>query len=38
METARFETFADAIIAIAMTVLVLKLPQPESAKLLLFGH
>lgn len=31
METARFETFADAIIAIAMTVLVLKLPQPESA-------
>lgn len=31
METARFETFADAIIAITMTVLVLKLPQPESA-------
>lgn len=31
METARFETFADAVIAIAMTVLVLKLPQPESA-------
>ena len=31
METARFKTFADAIIAIAMTVLVLKLPQPESA-------
>ncbi|WP_299525103.1 TMEM175 family protein [uncultured Methanobrevibacter sp.] len=31
METARFETFADAIIAIAMTVLVLKIPQPENA-------
>lgn len=31
METARFKTFADAVIAIAMTVLVLKLPQPESA-------
>lgn len=31
METARFETFADAIIAIAITVLVLKLPQPENA-------
>lgn len=31
METARFETFADAVIAIAITVLVLKLPQPESA-------
>lgn len=33
METARFETFADAIIAIAMTVLVLKIPQPEIASL-----
>lgn len=36
METARFETFADAIIAIAMTVLVLKLPQPESATIAAF--
>lgn len=37
METARFETFADAIIAIAMTVLVLKLPQPESATIAALG-
>ena len=37
METARFETFADAIIAIAMTVLVLKLPQ-KVQQLLLFGR
>ncbi len=36
METARFKTFADAIIAIAMTVLVLKLPQPESATISAF--
>lgn len=38
METARFETFADAIIAIAMTVLVLKLPSQKVQQLLLFGH
>lgn len=33
METARFETFFDAIIAIIITVLVLKIPQPETATL-----
>lgn len=31
METNRFETFFDAIIAIIITVLVLKIPQPTSA-------
>ena len=31
METTRFETFFDAIIAIIITVLVLKIPQPTSA-------
>jgi uncharacterized membrane protein len=30
METNRFETFFDAIIAIVITVLVLKIPQPAS--------
>ena len=30
METTRFETFFDAIIAIIITVLVLKIPQPAS--------
>ena len=30
METNRFETFFDAIIAIIITVLVLKIPQPAS--------
>ncbi len=30
METTRFETFFDAIIAIIITVLVLKIPQPPS--------
>lgn len=30
METTRFETFFDAIIAIIITVLVLKIPQPSS--------
>ena len=30
METSRFETFFDAIIAIIITVLVLKIPQPAS--------
>ncbi|WP_407423354.1 TMEM175 family protein [Methanobrevibacter sp.] len=31
MKTNRFETFMDAILAIIITVLVLKLPQPEMA-------
>lgn len=31
MKTNRFETFMDAILAIIITVLVLKLPQPETA-------
>ncbi|RAP53570.1 MAG: hypothetical protein BZ138_00460 [Methanosphaera sp. rholeuAM270] len=30
MDTARFETFIDAILAIMMTVMVLKIPQPET--------
>lgn len=30
MESSRFETFLDAIIAIIMTVLVLKIPQPAE--------
>ncbi|WP_458455272.1 TMEM175 family protein [Methanobrevibacter sp.] len=33
METNRFETFFDAIIAIIITILVLKLPQPASPTL-----
>ena len=33
METNRFETFFDAIIAIVITVLVLKIPQPASPTL-----
>ena len=33
METTRFETFFDAIIAIIITVLVLKIPQPETPTL-----
>lgn len=33
METTRFETFFDAIIAIIITVLVLKIPQPSSPTL-----
>ena len=33
METTRFETFFDAIIAIIITVLVLKLPQPATPTL-----
>ena len=31
MKTTRFETFMDAVLAIIITVLVLKLPQPETA-------
>ena len=31
MQTNRFETFMDAVLAIIITVLVLKLPQPASA-------
>ena len=31
MKTNRFETFMDAVLAIIITVLVLKLPQPETA-------
>ena len=34
METSRFETFIDAIIAIIMTVLVLKIPQPTEPTLM----
>lgn len=30
MDSGRFETFIDAIIAIMMTVMVLKIPQPET--------
>lgn len=30
MDSARFETFIDAILAIMMTVMVLKIPQPET--------
>lgn len=33
MQTTRFETFFDAIIAIIITVLVLKIPQPASPTL-----
>ena len=33
METSRFETFFDAIIAIIITVLVLKIPQPATPTL-----
>ena len=33
MQTNRFETFFDAIIAIIITVLVLKIPQPTSPTL-----
>lgn len=33
METTRFETFFDAIIAIVITVLVLKIPQPVNPTL-----
>ena len=33
METTRFETFIDAIIAIIITVLVLKIPQPATPTL-----
>ena len=33
METTRFETFLDAIIAIIITVLVLKIPQPTTPTL-----
>lgn len=36
METNRFETFYDAIIAIVITVLVLKIPQPTSPTLTAF--
>ncbi len=33
MDSGRFETFIDAILAIMMTVMVLKLPQPETMTL-----
>lgn len=33
MESNRFETFADAIIAILITVLILKIPQPGTPSL-----
>ncbi|MDO5815594.1 MAG: TMEM175 family protein [Methanobrevibacter sp.] len=36
METNRFETFFDAIIAIVITVLVLKIPQPATPTLAAF--
>ena len=36
METNRFETFFDAIIAIVITVLVLKIPQPTTPTLSAF--
>ena len=31
MDTNRFETFYDAVLAIVITILVLKIPQPLSA-------
>ncbi|MBE6494063.1 MAG: DUF1211 domain-containing protein [Methanosphaera stadtmanae] len=33
MDSGRFETFMDAILAIMMTVMVLKIPQPETLSL-----
>lgn len=33
MKTGRFETFADAIIAIIVTILILKIPQPAEPSL-----
>ena len=33
MDSGRFETFIDAILAIMMTVMVLKIPQPEAMNL-----
>lgn len=36
MQTTRFETFFDAIIAIIITILVLKIPQPTSPTLSAF--
>ncbi len=33
MQTSRLEAFYDAIIAIIVTVLVLELPQPETASI-----
>lgn len=33
MDSGRFETFIDAILAIMMTVMILKIPQPESLSL-----
>lgn len=33
MDSGRFETFIDAILAIMMTVMVLKIPQPETLNL-----
>lgn len=38
MQTTRFETFFDAILAIIITVLVLKIPQPASPTLGAFLH
>ena len=33
MDSGRFETFVDAIIAIMMTVMILKIPQPSTLNL-----
>jgi len=33
MNSSRFETFIDAIIAIMLTVMILKIPQPETMDL-----
>ena len=33
LDSGRFETFIDAILAIMMTVMVLKIPQPETLSL-----
>lgn len=38
MQTTRFETFFDAIIAIIITVIVLKIPQPATPTLDAFLH
>ena len=33
LDSGRFETFIDAIFAIMMTIMVIKIPQPETLSL-----